>query len=239
MPQKHHGSVEHYPVKRRGQKRRLDPNWPAIAWLEAESLADTEIVDTDEVTLETDGVTEIITLEHARGNYEARERRHYPRTMFQLIEDGHSSGSPTSPASPCPDCYDFSRSWNCPDHPEVPWGGPERGWLRPGRPDRAYTSPPAGGMVEALGRQVQSYANAVNLDDRLNDFWERQRAAIPETNPLDEIWRSRLERLNDFSLTLTVRVEDSVTPTMEDLVALLYEATPPTSEEGDAHDGQC
>ncbi len=224
MPQKRHGPTQladltspvPYPVKRRGERRRRDPNWPGIAWLEAESLADTEITSVDEVDLETDGRHESVILLHAEGGCNARARGHFPRTMFQLIENEHSSAL-QMPVSPCVACYDFSRSWHCPDHPEVPWDG-QWGWLRPGRTlPRAYASPQPGGMAEILTRQMETYANALTPNNRLNGFQER---------PMID--------LSDF--TITLHVQETVSTSVGGVV-LTYEAL--QAEEGNDQHGQC
>lgn len=49
----------------------------------------------------------------------------YVRPMFQVMPPS-DSGHPVYYQDPCPACYDFARSWNCPEHPE---GGPEVGMI--------------------------------------------------------------------------------------------------------------
>lgn len=119
--------VEYYPVKRRGQKRRLVPNWDAINWLERETEDDTEICN--EAPLDF-GMTRIIAL----GWYGAKRSGHYPRRMFDIFELEASSSSAVAYPKPCPDCLDFSRTWACTEHPEIPWDTERRVWVRPGTP---------------------------------------------------------------------------------------------------------
>lgn len=51
----------------------------------------------------------------------------YARPMFQVIPHDAFSGSCLS-YTPCPACDDWSRSWNCPDHHEIPWDAEKREW---------------------------------------------------------------------------------------------------------------
>lgn len=100
----------HYPVRRRGQKRALNPNWAGIAWLEAKELANTEVMA--EPYAEAAGVT----YPRAYGWYAAKRAGHYPRPMMQIFNDGATSSSQMIYQNPCPDCDNWARSWNCPRH---------------------------------------------------------------------------------------------------------------------------
>ena len=51
------------------------------------------------------------------------------RPMFQVIEDQAFSGMALG-VSPCA-CYDFHRTWNCPDHHEIPYNTDKKNWERP------------------------------------------------------------------------------------------------------------
>lgn len=123
--------IEYYPVKRRGQKRRLLPNWDAINWLERETEGDTEISDvqvlgTSEEWAEMNGV-------RALGWYGAKRRNMYPRRMFDIFRlEASSTGLVTY--TPCEACDDFSRTWACTEHPEIAWDTRRRVWVRPGTP---------------------------------------------------------------------------------------------------------
>lgn len=119
--------VEYYPVKRRGQRRRLTPNWDAINWLERETETDCEI--SDEAPLDF-GMTRIIAL----GWFSAKRRGMHPRRMFDIFGLEASSSSTVAYPKPCPDCLDFSRTWACTEHPEIPWDTERRVWVRPGTP---------------------------------------------------------------------------------------------------------
>jgi hypothetical protein len=103
--------VDHYPVKRRREPRRLDPNWAGIAWLEAQSLADTEIIRHVD---QGDGLTAYTT----EGWYGARRRGAYPGPMFKIVLDLPLDPGALVCDNPCPVCDDFSRTARCPDHPE-------------------------------------------------------------------------------------------------------------------------
>lgn len=120
----------HYPVRRRGEARRLNPNWVGIAWLEAEALEDTEILVT-----ETPGpaqaavkMGEGLAVQRSRRAVEmidesVRERPLYVRPMFQVFNDAHENvmlhhGARVRRDSACADCYDFQYPGrDCPRHP--------------------------------------------------------------------------------------------------------------------------
>lgn len=123
--------VEHYPVRRRGTKRRLNPNWDAIRWLEDGQLDDTEISDAKVLG---DGDWASMLGVRALGWYSAKRSGHYPRRMFDIFGLEVSSSSMIHYPSPCPDCHDFSRTWACAEHPEIKWDTARRCWVRPGTP---------------------------------------------------------------------------------------------------------
>lgn len=70
-----------------------------------------------------------------------RKLKSNPRPMFDVISDGAFSGMHQR-VSPCP-CYDFHRSWSCPDHHEIPWDAEGRFFRNPAieRRVRLYTEP--------------------------------------------------------------------------------------------------
>lgn len=112
-------TTDHYPIRQRGQKRRLNPNQAAIDWLEEATATETEITETYPLD-ETGPWASLLSL-RPLGWHSARRAGHHPRRMFDVFNPGASSGSPVSSLNPCRACLDFSRSWNCPDHPERPW----------------------------------------------------------------------------------------------------------------------
>lgn len=140
----------HYPVKRRGQRRRLDPNWDAIRWLEDETLDDTEIVVATPVGL---GMIRLITL----GWYTAKGRKMYPRRMFEVFALEASSTTPVT-YTPCEACDNYAYTWACTEHPEVSWDAERQDW----------TPHPAPWAVELcnrmLAQEVPNPPGLVNAD---------------------------------------------------------------------------
>jgi len=127
----------HYPVRRRGERRELRPNWTAIAWLEAQTLEHTELLGTHAV-YDGDGV-----LWHTRTAARLADRvsegvpRHCVRPMIELIDDYHVREEQMSGpqySSPCPRCDDWSRTTRCPEHVER-----GAGYVA----DSAFAAPPA------------------------------------------------------------------------------------------------
>lgn len=120
----------HYPVRRRGEARRLVPNWVGIAWLEAEALEDTEILATEQPSPTQAAVKmgEGLAVQRSRRAVEmvdesVRERPLYVRPMFQVFNDAHENvmlhhGARVRQDSACADCYDFQYPGrDCPRHP--------------------------------------------------------------------------------------------------------------------------
>lgn len=114
--------IEYYPVKRRGQKRRLAPNWDAINWLEDETEGDTEICSKAPLD---DGMNRQVTL----GWYGAKRRGMYPRRMFDIFVLELSSTNPVA-YTPCEACDNYAYTWACTEHPEIPWDTERRVWVR-------------------------------------------------------------------------------------------------------------
>lgn len=107
----------HYPVRRRGERRKLHPNWAGIAWLEAQTLKHTDLLGTCEVH-DGDGV-----LWHTRAAARTSEGAptHHVRPMIELIDDYHVREELMSGAQysiPCPGCDDWSRTARCAEHTE-------------------------------------------------------------------------------------------------------------------------
>lgn len=102
---------DRYPVRRRGEPRRLNPNWTGITWLEAQSLEDTKPIRHVDMG---DGLAVYVT----DGYYLARRRGAYPGPMFKIVLDLPLDPGAVVCDDPCPVCDDFSRTARCPDHPE-------------------------------------------------------------------------------------------------------------------------
>lgn len=120
----------HYPVRRRGEARRLVPNWVGIAWLEAEALEGTEILVTEKPGPAQAAVKmgEGLAVQRSRRAVEmvdesVRERPLYVRPMFQVFNDTHETvmlhhGARVRQDSACADCYDFQYPGrDCSRHP--------------------------------------------------------------------------------------------------------------------------
>lgn len=94
-----------YPVRRRGEKRRLEPNQPAIEWLERDLDRDCRTIDAEE------RLTPGLRYTTARG----RLSKQHSRPMFEVL-------MPTSRAFgrgvACL-CGDMARNRDCPGHPDA------------------------------------------------------------------------------------------------------------------------
>ena len=118
---------DYYPVRRRGQKRRLNPNRAAIEWLENDTLDLTEergqflmsdkggryaLDDTRDFVKE-----ECVLVTKARGSILGT---HHSRPMFECFEITENKGTMSYP-DPCPDCHNFAYSTReCGRHAEAP-----------------------------------------------------------------------------------------------------------------------
>lgn len=109
-----------YPVKKKGQRRRLTPNWSGIKWLEADEAA-TEIEE--RCAVETEGL--VYTFAYGRHD------KIYRRPMFQLIPTETASPGRSMHGHACP-CGDFSRTAYCDEHGELDFDWKRRAWIRPG-----------------------------------------------------------------------------------------------------------
>lgn len=115
----------HYPIKRKGERRRLNPNWDAICWLEDDSAEDCEI---EYIEPMGSGELKELNVLYTFG----RESKSYPRPMIQIIPRDAFSGANQS-VSPC-SCDRFDYSWEhvrCEKHTEVEWDWEGRCWKRP------------------------------------------------------------------------------------------------------------
>lgn len=108
------GGRGHYPVRRRGEVRRLDPNWAGIAWLEAQSLDDTTLL---ERLAYSDGSAMAGLVKEAYvGRWMAAEQNNYPRPMFEILHLSVSSTLGARNQAPCPACDNFAYTARCDRH---------------------------------------------------------------------------------------------------------------------------
>lgn len=107
-----------YPVKRRGERRRLNPNQAGIDWLEEESETETEISLTypmgEIVDLLTSDERREFLVQRALGHSSARQRGMYPWPMFE-VHTGFKASMLEYP-KPCPDCDNWARTSRCTSH---------------------------------------------------------------------------------------------------------------------------
>lgn len=87
----------------------------------------------------------------------------YRRPMFQVLNDVPGAGTLSGALGVSCACGDFSRSWNCSEHGEVPWDWEKRQFVTPGtstrpRPTPAGTSTRPGEEIPlTLAGQVVRY----------------------------------------------------------------------------------
>lgn len=110
----------HYPIKQKGQPRRLRPNLDAIRYLEIEQEQPTEIFELYDAgeALPGTSVSEY-KIQRANGWYDAKRGGHYPRPMFQTFDLEISSSSQVIYPEPCPACDDWSRTSRCEEHHDL------------------------------------------------------------------------------------------------------------------------
>lgn len=109
---------DHYPVRRRGEKRRLNPNRAGIAWLDEQAAkvtatTRTRLMDDRGVILPDNGRLKadfVVTRVYPRPRID-----NHMRPMFQTFYVESWSGT-TSYVNPCPDCLNMAYSWSCPKH---------------------------------------------------------------------------------------------------------------------------
>lgn len=108
---------DHYPVKRRGERRRLNPNQAGIAWLEASTRILTEI---DTFVGHTTAEGEWYELLITAGWRLAKERGNYARPMIEVLPTAASSTMQVHLKHPCPVCHDFAYTGRpCSEHPDT------------------------------------------------------------------------------------------------------------------------
>lgn len=177
----------HYPVKRKREPRRLNPNWAGIAWLEAQALGPTTLHDPDPM-----GDVPGLYIQRSSGGEQVKtSTTNYVRPMFQIFHPDASSSMRRPVDRPCAACYDFGRSWNCPAHPERKWLGVGRGWERPATPQEP-TAPDFTGWADmidpdTIARQIGS----------ASDYITQARRTFREA-------LTRIEGLSDAHFVLTV-----------------------------------
>jgi len=106
-----HAQDGYYPIKKKGTRRRLNPNRAAIEWLDEDCQSSTTIV-----ALREDPDVDLVVQRTNGGEWTRDETSNYVRPMIQVLSGG--SATPRNFAHPCPACDDWSRTANCADHPE-------------------------------------------------------------------------------------------------------------------------
>jgi hypothetical protein len=106
-----HAQDDYYPIKKKGTRRRLNPNRAAIEWLDEDCQSSTTIV-----ALREDPDVDLVVQRTNGGEWTRDETSNYVRPMIQVL--GGGSATPRNFANPCPACDDWSRTANCADHPE-------------------------------------------------------------------------------------------------------------------------
>jgi hypothetical protein len=96
-----------YPVRRRGEKRRLEPNRPAIEWLERDLDRNCQIIDAEGRL--ASGLRYTTTW--------GRLSKRHSRPMFEVLTPSAQPGWST-PGVACP-CGDMARNRDCPGHPDA------------------------------------------------------------------------------------------------------------------------
>ena len=100
----------HYPVKQRGQRRRLNPNTDGIRWLEGEAFE--RNTGFSDVRTSPDG----LIIHRAHG---ADSGSHHARPMFELLKDNEDSfRRPEFGHTGCVGCDRVEYSRECPVHHE-------------------------------------------------------------------------------------------------------------------------
>lgn len=110
---------EFYPVRRRGEKRRLNPNRAAIEWLEADTFSMTDeysrFLMTDTGGRYGAGRGEIDGTVLVTKAFGATLGSHHSRPMFECFD--HAMVNGLTSESPCGNCDNYAYSWaGCPDH---------------------------------------------------------------------------------------------------------------------------
>jgi hypothetical protein len=115
------------------------PKYEAETVAEIEAYLDmhyqTEIVETEQMGPEAHGLKATYARGHTpNGQDHTRNVNNYARPMFQVLpRDAFSCGAIV--VTPCRACDDFSRSWACEEHHELPWDAEKGRFQRPDRVD--------------------------------------------------------------------------------------------------------
>lgn len=188
------------------------PKYEAEVVEEIEAYLDmdyqTEITDRSDPS---DGLMYLFARGFAASDREGtRNPSNYARPMIQPIPDGAFSGSGVR-VTPC-QCDRFDRSWNCELHPPIDWDPVRRRWKRPCTGDRERCN------CDPCHERRQRALRAVSRRDGARHLRAVHRpGALPghiiaEERRLRETWASRLEALQDA--TLTVNLEGTFDPSV-------------------------
>jgi hypothetical protein len=199
------GGQAYYPVKRKGERRRLNPNWTGIAWLEAETLAATEIIQrTDLDGTDMAGMTSLT----AAGKIQNQlNRTSHCRRMIDIFTLEASSSQPMT-YHPCPDCDNFAYTATCTEHPELKWD--EKQFVRPGT-----VGPNAWGSTDVSAWQ----AVAETIHRQTAAALEHQPPPVPQPFLADMVsgdftphhsqaWRDTVARLEDGTIRIRFDTEE-------------------------------
>jgi len=157
-----------YPVRHRGERRRLNPNQAGIAWLEEQSETDTEIAEIYSVAIGE------LRVQRALGYYSAKRRDMYPWPMFQTFSDFKANMLPYP--NPCPDCDDWARTSRCTSHHDLDGiaglkMGDGRRQTRQAQRETGASTPTRSEPAQSVGRGFfdQATAERVRLLDTAPD----------------------------------------------------------------------
>jgi hypothetical protein len=146
-----------YPVRRRGERRRLNPNQAGINWLEGEAFqAATEITE-----IYLAGELNEFRVSVADGWYGAKHNGMYPRPMFQVfgLEVSSMIGRQVTP---CPDCDNWAYTSRCQVHHDRDGiAGLEMG---PSRRTTGAHGGLAGWYVDTMRRHYRAIENQVTIE---------------------------------------------------------------------------
>jgi hypothetical protein len=154
---------DHYPVRRRGEKRRLNPNAEGIAWLdrraaEVTATTRTRLMDDRGVILPDNGRLKadfVVTRVYPRPRVD-----NHMRPMFQTFYVDTWSGT-TSYVNPCPDCLNMAYSWSCPKHQQQINQITTQGWRVPQAPHIDLQVPLP--VADSFHRDLVAWADSQGL----------------------------------------------------------------------------
>jgi hypothetical protein len=103
---------------------------------------DAELVEAIEEHLNQEQLTSPSHADYIGGglkvtHYLGEDTKLYARPIIQIMNDNGAALTTTTTTyrRPCPHCYDFSRTWKCPDHHELPWNTETGTWAIPHQAD--------------------------------------------------------------------------------------------------------